>query len=148
MDFVVELLIQLVVQVVVELIAEWLLEVSCRTLGRALKSQTGLYVISVLIGLGFGFFWGKHLSGQAHWPKLLWISLALAALGLGTAARRWATSYEGPMSSFGTDVAAQPQAWRAALLAPWRWPAPRLFGFALLNLAIAAGIGVGFRPPR
>jgi hypothetical protein len=29
---------------------------------------------------------------------------------------------------------------------PWRWSAYRLLAFAVLNLGIAAGIGIGFDP--
>ena len=29
---------------------------------------------------------------------------------------------------------------------PWRWPAYRLAGFALLDAAVAVGIGLGFDP--
>ncbi len=37
----------------------------------------------------------------------------------------------------------------ATVLLPWRWPAYRFLGFALMNAAIAAGIIVGFTPhPR
>jgi hypothetical protein len=32
------------------------------------------------------------------------------------------------------------------LTPPWRWSRERLIGFAILNIALAAGIGITFRP--
>jgi hypothetical protein len=38
-------------------------------------------------------------------------------------------------------------AWWLDVVGPWRWPAFRLVGLALMNVALAAGIAVGYTPP-
>lgn len=83
------------------------------------------------VGLGFGVLWGDHLSGQATWPRLLWVSLGLAVVALMGALVR--TARPAPANG-------------AVLVVPWRWPADRLYGLVALNLAIAGGIAVGFQP--
>ena len=139
MDFVVELFIQLVLQIIGELIGELLLDGLFRHAARFLVSRIGRVVVGGVVGVAFGVSWGVHLSGGTAWPKLLWASLALAAgalvLAVGRAGARPETSREGRGFRHAVSEAVQP---------PWRWSAYRLLAFALLNLGIAAGIGIGF----
>jgi hypothetical protein len=132
MDFLGELLVQIVIQFVVEVIGDLLIDTAFRGLARALQTALGRYVTGAVLGLGIGLAWGHHLSGSATWPKLLWVSLGLAAAALVLAPSRPAGVAAGSL-------------WRQALTPPWRWPASRLVGFAVLNLAIAAGIALTFR---
>jgi len=40
----------------------------------------------------------------------------------------------------------EPRPSQAIALLPWRWPTYRLVSFAVLNVAIAVGIALGFSP--
>lgn len=138
MDIVLEFLIQLVVQLVVEVIGDFLLETAFHGVANVLRSRIGRYAIAGLAGFGFGLAWGDHLSGNATWPKLLWVSLGLAAAALIAAVTRAAKpAAAGPVKGY---------ALRQALTPPWRWHADRLVGFVVLNLAIAGGIALAFDP--
>lgn len=137
-DILLEFLIQLLVQVVVELIGDFLLETAFHGVADVLRSRLGRLAIAVLVGFGFGLAWGDHLSSHASWPKLLWVSLGLAAAALIAAVARAAH----PADSSPAEGSALHQ----ALTPPWRWRTDRLVGFMVLNLAIAGGIAVGFQP--
>ena len=134
MDFLVEVLVQLLVQLFVEVIGDLLLESAFHGVARTLASRIGRYVVGGVVGLGFGLAWGHHLTGGSHWPKLLWVSLALGAAAFVLAVTRPRASQPSP---FG---------WRDALAPPWRWSEDRLLGFTLLNGCIALGILIAFRP--
>lgn len=129
MDFILELLFQLVVQLVFEILGEALLEGGARGAATILRNRVLRSALGALLGFGFGLFWGAHLSGGAHWPRLLWVSLSLAV-----AAAAWATGRE------------RGAGWERPFALPWTWSAERLYGFAALNVALAAGIAVTFRP--
>jgi hypothetical protein len=137
MDFLVEALVQLVIQFIVEVVFEGLLEGAFRGLARALTTRAGQRLLTLAAGLGFGGAWGWHLADQPDPPKLLWVSVALAAgatvLALGSRSSPRATE---PDTTAGF--------WRRVLLPPWRWPAARWIDFALLNVAIAVGVAVGY----
>ncbi|MDT4941801.1 MAG: hypothetical protein QOJ34_1890 [Pseudonocardiales bacterium] len=137
MDFLVEALVQLVIQFVVEVVFEGLLEGAFRGLARALTTRGGQRVLTVLAGLGFGIAWGWHLADQPGPPKLLLVSVAL-----GAAAIVLVLNSRNSSRSSGPRVAAG--FWRRALVPPWRWPAARWVDFALLNVAIAGGVAVGY----
>lgn len=137
MDFIFEFLLQ----VIVEVIGEALLELGCRGASRVLRSSIGRYAVSVLVGFGSGAWWGSYLAdaGSGHRPRLFWVSIGVGlASSLAAVARARRPRLTGM------------RAFRAQLepaVAPWQWPAYRLWGFAVLNFAIAAGIAVGYSPP-
>lgn len=136
-DFVIELLIQLFVELILDGLGELLFKTPFRRVGRALGSNAARYTLGAIAGFGFGVFWGAHLSGNETWPKLLWVSLALAAVaGLAAVVRRSNPLLSPPHR----DV------WRDVLVPPWEWQVERLVGFMVLNLAIAAGIATSFTP--
>jgi len=143
MDF----LLELVFQVVFEIVGELLMEIGFKASARVLRSKLGRGAVSLVVGFVFGVWWGAHLAdqGSAHHPRLLWVSIAMAvAAGVGSLWQLRRAKEE--------DQAGERQDQRVmqrviVLLVPWRWPAYRLLGFALLNTAIAAGILTGWRPP-
>jgi len=137
-DILLEFVVQLLVQLVVEFIGDFLLETALHGVANVLRSRIGRYAIAALVGFGFGLAWGDHLSGHESWPKLLWVSLSVAAVALVAAILRAAH----PMNSRPTEGSALQQ----ALTRPWRWPTDRLMGFVVLNLSIAGGIALAFQP--
>jgi hypothetical protein len=137
MDFLVEALVQLVVQFVIEVVFESLLEGAFRGLARALTARAGQRLLTVAAGLGFGIAWGWHLADQPHPPKLMWVSIALAAAATVLA-------LDSRTSPRATEPKATAGFWQRALLPPWRWPAARWLDFAMLNVTIAAGTAVGY----
>jgi len=120
-DFIAELLIQLVIQVGVEIVGDFFFEVFAKT-------RWGRWIAGAALGFAFGALWGEHLSGGAHWPKLLWVSavMAVAAFTLCLGRSR------SPERELGfLDYITQQ---------PWEWSFDRLLGFGLINVGIAAGI--------
>ena len=93
-------------------------------------------VVAAGAGFGFGLWWGGRLSDAAlvHRPRLLWVSLAVGMAFLLYAAIARASG--------------EPRAGSRlrAVIDPRQWPADRLVSLAVLNLAIAAGIELGFNP--
>jgi hypothetical protein len=138
MDFLFEWLIQLVIELFGQLLAEIILEALFRGIANALTSRAGRYIFGIALGFAFGGIWGAHLSGNAHWPRLLWVSVALGAVA-GTMAVRRAVreGWRHPDYSRG---------WRALFVLPWRWSADRLAGFTFINVGLALGIVTTFRP--
>lgn len=98
------------------------------------KAVLGL-AVGAAVGFGGGYWWGSRLTelGRTDPPRSLWVSIALAgafvALAVVRAVRR-----------------RRPVADDTVTLAPWRWSVLRLLGFAVLNVAVAAGIAAGFTP--
>jgi hypothetical protein len=123
-DFIAELLIQFVLQVVFEILGEFAFEVLAKT-------RWGRWICGTALGLVFGGFWGDHLSGGEHWPKLLWVSAAMAVVAFTLCFGRRAP--ENDMSF-----------WGYVTQLPWEWSFDRLLGFGLINVGIAAGILVTF----
>lgn len=128
MDFLFEFLFQ----IMFEVIGEALLEFGFRGASRVWRSTIGRWTVSVIVGFGFGAYWGHYLSeaGTGHRPRLLWVSVALAVLAVITALVA------------GRRIHAEERA-----MLPWTWPTARLIGFAALNIAIAVGIAVAYQPP-
>jgi hypothetical protein len=133
-DFFLELIVSAVVQFVVEVLGELLLDTALQGLASVLQSRLGRWSIATALGLGFGVFWGVHLSGQDSWPRLLWVSLVFAALAFMLAVR--------PAAAGGANDV---RSWQDLLMPPWRWSGERLLGLGVLNIALAAGIVAGFR---
>ncbi|MCU1690112.1 MAG: hypothetical protein JWN61_1899 [Pseudonocardiales bacterium] len=131
MELVLELIVWLFVQVVVEIIGEFLWEGATRTM----RSRAGRLVVGVFVGFVGGLIWGIRYTDLPTYPKTLWVSLALAAAGIALAA--------GTRSSPSAPPAPR-HIWRDLAVPPWAWPADRLMGLALLNVAIAAGVLVGY----
>jgi hypothetical protein len=136
MDFIFEFLFQ----IVLEIVGQALLEFGFRGASRVLRSRIGRYTLSVVAGFGFGAWWGTYLSdaGGGHRPRLFWVSVALAVLSSVAAVARAARTSSTEVYPCQSDA-------RSSLL-PWEWPMERLVGFAALNIAIAVGIAVGYRP--
>lgn len=128
-----EIIFELFFQVLFELIGEVLFEVGFRGTARVLRSRVGRFVLASAAGFGGGLWWGARLSerGRVNEPATLWISLALAVVSGVWAVWRWR---------------GRPLDGSSLLAPPWRWPAYRLVGFALLNAAVAAGVAAGFHP--
>ena len=72
-------------------------------------------------------------AGRTDPPKSLWVSIGLAGVFVALAVAR-AVRRRRPVADDGVT------------LLPWRWSVLRLVGFAVLNVAAAAGIGAGFTP--
>lgn len=130
----VEIIFEFVFQVLFEIIGEILFEIGFRGSARVLRSRVGRFVLASTVGFGGGLWWGARLSegGRVDEPSALWISLGLAIVVGLAALWRWRT--------------ANPRDEPPTLSPPWRWPAHRLVGFAVLNAAIAAGVAFGFDP--
>lgn len=136
----IEFVIQVLAQIIVELVGDVLLGNAFRRVVNVLRSAIGRAVVGGLIGFGFGLAWGDHLSGQSTWPKLLWVSLALAGVALVFAVRA------AGRPAAGAPTAIVGETWRDLMTPPWRWRPDRLLGFVVINLAIAGGIGLAFSP--
>lgn len=133
MDFFAELLVQ-VLQLLIQLVVQALVEVVFEGFVEGLRFRVFRQVLGGLLGVGFGLAWGQHLTGGAHWPRLLWVSLALAAASAVLALQRDRRADRRELS------------WQTLLELPWRWPAERLVGLAIINAGIALGIAIAFRP--
>ena len=90
--------------------------------------------VSALIGCAVGAASGDHLREATTSPRLLWVSLVLAAVALVLAVGRQGAERQLRGTGRGLRVV------REVVLPPWRWGAERLAGLALLNVGIAAGI--------
>jgi len=129
-DFIIEALFQFIFEV----FGEFLFEVGFKGAAAVVRSRVGRFATASVAGLGAGLWWGVRLSerGRVQEPSTLWISLALAlAAALGALWRR---------------KRGAPSGYLSVVSPPWRWPAYRLVGFALLNGAVAAGVAIGFQP--
>ncbi len=131
MDFLLELLVQFVVEFVVETIGDY----GFRGTRRLAASTVGRCLLGGTAGLGLGLAWGTHLSGGLHQPKLLWVSLVLAA----AAAAGLVWRLNRPLIRDGDLL-------RELLVPPWQWPAQRLIVFVVINLGVAGGIACAFTP--
>lgn len=147
-----ELLFELVFQFLFEVVAEFLLEAGFKGAARVLRNRWVNYGLAVVVGFGFGMWWGDRLSGD-HRPALFWVSLAVAAIaGVGALRRRTELAPPGEERAVAelrrladsTEVVAG-RSWRR-IVDPRQWPSHRLVGLAVLNGAVAAGIAVGFEP--
>jgi hypothetical protein len=119
-----------VVQVLIEIVGEWLLRTSFRGSVRVARSRSGRLTVGAVVGAAFGVAWGAYLAGSAEWPRLLWVSLVLAALSAVLAVGRagqgdWPSAGPVPVAGLLAEV----------VLPPWRWGGERLAGFALINLS-------------
>lgn len=131
---VVEFIFEFLFQFLFEVVGEFLIDAGYHGTARVLRSRVGRFAIASAAGLGAGLWWGVRLTerGRVQEPRALWISLGLAAVtGLG-ALWRWKRG-----ARAGNQSVVSP---------PWRWPAERLVGFAVLNAAVALGIVIGFTP--
>lgn len=138
-----ELLFEVVVQFVFELVAQFFMEFGFRAVASLLRAKITRLVVGGTAGFGFGLWWGARLTGQEHdgVPRLYVVSIVAALVAGALALNRLLRDRDGP------DPAAASADPIAILVAPWRWDASRLAALALLNVAVAAGIDVGFHPP-
>ena len=129
-----DVLFEFLFQVVFEVVGEALFEAGYHGAARVFRSRIGRFLIASAAGFGAGYWWGVHLTelGRVQEPRALWTSLALAAVAGVAALWRWKRARLSDDSSI--------------LAAPWRWPTHRFVGLTVLNLAIAAGIVLGFEP--
>jgi hypothetical protein len=139
------------VEVVLEIFGELLFEAGLEGAGRVLRNRWLRYAVGAALGLVFGILWGRQLSGGQTWPKLLWVSLVLAAVAAVAAVARARAVGDRATSGAesGAVLADRPVGhggWRNVLVPPWRWAVHRLVGFAVLNLALAFGIATSFTP--
>ena len=135
-----EFLFELVFQFLFEFLADVVFEAGFKTTARVLRSRVGRYTAGAAVGLLAGAAWGAYLesAGTAHRPRLMWVSLAVAGVALVAAAAK--SSEIAPRSEKRRGP------WTDAF-APWRWPPYRLVGFAVMNIALAAGIALAWDPP-
>jgi hypothetical protein len=135
---VLDFLFEFLLQIVFEFVAEVLVEIGFKGAAGLLRSRTGRYATAVVVGLVAGLVWGDYLStqGVGHRPRLFWVSLSVGGLAAIAALVRASQQRKG-----GDDALS----W-ATIVGPWRWPAFRLAGFSVLNLAVALGIAVGYHP--
>ena len=132
-----EILFEIVFQFVFELFANLFMEFGFRTVANLLRARITRLVIGAAAGFGFGLWWGGRLADRGHEgvPRLFVVSIVVAVVAGALAANRMRRDRDGRAPA--TDP-------RAVLVAPWRWDAARLTALALLNVAVAAGIDVGF----
>jgi hypothetical protein len=133
-DFLLEWLIQAIIEIVVQILGQLAVEAAFEGIAHALASRIGRLAIGCGAGLIFGAFWGDHLNGHAHWPRLLWVSLALAVGAAALAIGRH------------DEPEAVHSRWRSLFVPPWRWPSDRFVGLTLINIGVAVGIVTTFRP--
>ena len=133
-DFLFEVVIEAVFEFLIHVVAQW----GFNTVADLMRAKVTRYTLSVVAGFGFGLWWGARLAGAdlAGRPRLFCVTLAVAAVALVAAFDRMRRGREG----------ARPRGAAGLLVAPWHWDAPRLASFALLNVAVAAGIDVGYTP--
>lgn len=131
MDFLFELLFQ----VFFELFVNVLFEFGFRAVAGVLRARISRLLLSAVAGFGFGVWWGERLSdaGLAGRPKLFYVAVAATVAAVAKLRAGDAVDEDGRHS------------FRDALT-PWRWDAMRLAALALLNVAIACGIDVGYSP--
>ena len=137
-----EILFELLFEVVLQFVGEVLLEAGFRVVGRVLANRVVRTVLAITVGFGGGYWWGARLSelGRTEPPSSLWVSIGLAGV-FGTVA------LVKVLRGTPRRVPAESRMERFELaFTPWRWSAARLGRFALLNMALAAGIAVGFDP--
>lgn len=134
MDFLIEAFIQIVVQ----LLGELVIEGAFHGVAAVLRRKVGRWVTGGVLGLGFGLAWGRHLSGAPHYPRLLWVSLALTPVALVLALGQ-------PRSEASTPRDRTPALDLKWLVTPpWKWGSERLYGFAFINIGIAVGVLAAF----
>jgi hypothetical protein len=145
-----ELLVELVFQFLFEVVAEFLLEAGWKRAARVLRHRWVNYGLAVVVGFGFGVWWGDRLSGD-HRPALFWVSLAVAVIAsVGALRRRSEMAPPGEeravaeLRGLADSTQVEPGlSWRT-IMDPRQWPSHRFVGLAVLNGAVAAGIAVGF----
>ncbi|HJV09600.1 MAG TPA: hypothetical protein VJ653_07955 [Acidimicrobiales bacterium] len=137
-----EILFELLFEVVFQFVGEVVLELGFRALGRLLGNRFVRLAIGAGAGFGGGYWWGARLTelGRTEPPRSLWVSIGLAVV-LGSVAL---------VKVLRDDPPRFPPDGRLARIGetftPWRWPAGRLAAYALVNVAVAAGIATGFDP--
>lgn len=115
-----------------DFVATVLGEFGYRWIGNVLRAKATRILLSVAVGFGFGLAWGDRLSGElSGMPRLYFVSIAAGLAASAAAAYRLRRPVAGSAS---------------VLSPPWRWSSSRLAAFGLLNLAVAAGIHVGYSP--
>jgi hypothetical protein len=147
-----EFLFELVFQFLFEVVAEFLFEAGFKGAARVLRIRWVRYGLTVVVGFGFGVWWGDRLSG-GHRPSLFWVSVAVAVVASISALRRQPDmappgeeSAVAELRRLADTTAPEPgRSWRTSI-DPRQWPTHRLVGLAILNGAVAAGIAVGFEP--
>ena len=137
-----EVLFELVFEVVLQFVGEVLFDAGFRVVGRVLANRVVRAVIAIGAGFGAGYWWGARLSelGRTEPPSSLWVSIGLAVV-FGTVALVKVLRDE----SHRFPAESRMDRFELAFT-PWRWSPARLLGFALVNVAVAAGIAAGFDP--
>ena len=137
-----EILFELLFEVVLQFVGEVVLEAGFRVVGRVLANRVVRAVLGMAAGFGGGYWWGARLSelGRTEPPRSLWVSIGLAVF-FGTVALVKVLRREPPRLRPDSRMERFEQAFT-----PWRWSPARLLGFALVNVAVAAGIAAGFDP--
>jgi hypothetical protein len=152
-----EIIFEILFELVFQLLLEVLFESGFRGAGRVLQNKVVRVGLGVVTGSGLaywaGWWWGDRLSdaGRAELPNAFYVSLGLAAaFGALALAQTIRTRSEGPAIG-GPPIVDRPSAPTepsAVLrhLSPLHWSPGRLLIFATINIALAAGISVGFTP--
>lgn len=133
-----EVIFELLFEIVFQFLAELLFDTAFRLLAHRVVRA----VLAAAAGFGAGYWWGARLIelGRTEPPRSLWVSIALAAL-FATVALVKVLRRHRPRRRPDARMDRFEEA-----LTPWRWSAARLLGFALVNVAVAAGIAAGFDP--
>jgi hypothetical protein len=138
----VEILFEFLFEVVFQLVGEVVLELIFRGAARVLANRVVRAVLGAAAGFGGGYWWGSRLTelGRTDPPRSLWVSVGLAVL-FGAIALVKVLRQDPPRFPPDSRLARLGETFT-----PWRWSAGRLAGFAVLNVAVAAGIAAGFDP--
>ena len=104
-------------------------------------------IVMVVVMAGVGFWWGQRRYGidPDETPATLWVGVGLAVFCLVLALVQ-VLRERGESEVIGPPLAARAigHGWQGAVL-PWRWAPARLVVFGLANVALAAGVAVGFQ---
>ena len=143
LDFVVEVVIEIVGRILLELFADVLFVWGFRGVSALLRNWTTRFLLTLAVGFGAGVLWANELleRGHSERPRLFVVSLAVAAASALLAFYRWTRDRESLRHPGGGSSVLDAL---GDIFAPWRWTAERLVSFTALNLAIAAGVAVGW----
>lgn len=141
-----EIIFELLFQLVFEVILETLFHLGWEATSTTMRNPVGRITAGAVVGLGLGVAWGVHVAGTGRTvtPTSLYVCVALAVGSAAVAvARQLQEPAPGDEASGTTASPRDDRIWQW----PWHWPSDRFVGFALLNMALALGIAIGFRPP-
>ena len=146
MEVIFEILFEGVFQLVLEILSEF----GFRGVGKLLSNRVVRWVVGTVsaaaLAYGAGWWWGDRATdaGDTEIPTSFFVSIGFAVVFAALALLR---ALRGRRSDTfrvtWTDLFDEP-AESIRLMSPVHWSALRLFGFSLVNVAIAVGVNAGY----